>query len=109
LSNRYWCWPYCWCASYAVGGFTSMTCGGSTIIAGIISGACYKKGKKMKPFHVFLISASLEALQMVIILIFSKPFEKAYALVEVIGIPMIFANGAGAAIFMLIIYSVIDN
>src|SRR5699024_12495625 len=18
LSNRYWCWPYCWCASYAV-------------------------------------------------------------------------------------------
>lgn len=92
-----------------LGGFTSMTCGVSTIIAGIISGACYKKGKKMKPFHVFLISASLEALQMVIILIFSKPFEKAYALVEVIGIPMIFANGAGAAIFMLIIYSVIDN
>src|SRR5699024_10014244 len=39
--------------------------------------------------------------------IFSKPFEKAYALVEVIGIPMVFANGAGAAISMLIMYSVI--
>lgn len=92
-----------------LGGFTSMTCGVSTIIAGVISGACHKKGKKAKPLHVFIISVSLEALQMAIILLFSKPFEKAYALVEVIGIPMIFANGIGAAIFMLIIYSVIEN
>src|SRR5699024_6797217 len=62
-----------------LGGFTSMSCGVSTIIAGIISGACHKKGKKAKPLHFFIISVSLEALQMAIILLFSKPFEKAYA------------------------------
>ena len=92
-----------------LGGFTSITCGVSTIIAGIISGACYRKGKRVKPMYVFAICASLETLQMLLILLFSKPYGKAFALVEVIGVPMILANGVGAALFMLIVHNVMSD
>ena len=40
---------------------------------------------------------------MAIILIFSKPFDDALALVRIIALPMILANSTGAAIFVSII------
>ena len=43
------------------------------------------------------------------ILLISKPFEKAFTLVEVIGLPMILANGVGAALFLLIVHNVISE
>jgi two-component system, LytTR family, sensor histidine kinase LytS len=43
---------------------------------------------------------------MMIILLLAKPFEQALTLVEIIGIPMIVANGLGSAIFLLIIRNV---
>ena len=46
---------------------------------------------------------TLEAVQMLIILILSKPFEQAWILVQVIGIPMILVNGLGMFLFMYII------
>lgn len=89
-----------------MGGFTAFSCGLSTIIASILASAFYRKGKHVKSLHAFLICMLAEAIQMATILVFSKPFESAYALVEVIGIPMIFANGVGAALFMLIVHNV---
>jgi two-component system LytT family sensor kinase len=44
-----------------------------------------------------------EALQMLIILAVARPFPEAWALVKVIGIPMILANSCGAALFMSIL------
>lgn len=92
-----------------LGGFTAISCGVSTIIAGVVAGAFYRKGKALNPFIVFGIGALAEAIQMSMILLISKPFEKAWTLVEVIGLPMILANGVGTALFLLIVHNVINE
>ncbi|MFJ7825952.1 LytS/YhcK type 5TM receptor domain-containing protein [Psychrobacillus sp. NPDC096623] len=92
-----------------LGGFTAISCGVSTIIAGLIAGVFYRKGRALKPLTVFAIGALTEAMQMSMILLISKPFEQALTLVKVIGIPMILANGVGAALFILIVQNVISQ
>ncbi|MBO0587795.1 sensor histidine kinase [Sporosarcina sp. E16_8] len=92
-----------------LGGFTAISCGLSTIVAGIVAGAFYRKGKALKPVTVFGIGALAEAMQMSMILLISKPVEKAFTLVEVIGVPMILANGVGTALFLLIVHNVISE
>ncbi|KAA0948865.1 sensor histidine kinase [Sporosarcina sp. ANT_H38] len=92
-----------------LGGFTAVSCGLSTIVAGVVAGAFYRKGNALKPLTVFGIGALAEAMQMSMILLLSKPFEKAFTLVEVIGVPMILANGVGAALFLLIVRNLISE
>ncbi|MFJ7935106.1 LytS/YhcK type 5TM receptor domain-containing protein [Sporosarcina sp. NPDC096371] len=92
-----------------LGGFTAFSCGLSTIVAGVVAGAFYRKGKALKPLTVFGIGALAEAMQMTMILLISNPFEQARTLVEVIGMPMILANGVGTAIFILIVHNVISE
>ncbi|WP_318616076.1 sensor histidine kinase [Sporosarcina sp. YIM B06819] len=92
-----------------LGGFTAISCGLSTIIAGVVAGAFYRKGKALKPLTVFGIGALAEAMQMSMILLISRPFEQAVSLVEVIGLPMILANGVGTALFLLIVHNVISE
>lgn len=89
-----------------LGGFTAVSCGLSTIIAGVVAGVFYRKGRALKPLTMFGIGALMEAMQMSMILLISKPFEQALTLVKVIGIPMILANGVGTALFLLIVYNV---
>ncbi|PIC56846.1 sensor histidine kinase [Sporosarcina sp. P12(2017)] len=93
----------------SLGGFTAISCGISTIISGILAGYFYKKGKHISPLLAFAIGAAAEALQMLLILVIADPFEKAFALVQAIGLPMILANGMGTALFMLIAYNVISD
>lgn len=92
-----------------LGGFTAISCGTSTILAGILAGAFYKRGKKINPMLAFGIGSLAETMQMGIILLISKPFEKAVTLVEVIGLPMIIANGVGTALFILIVQNVTNQ
>ncbi|MBZ5753686.1 LytS/YhcK type 5TM receptor domain-containing protein [Metabacillus rhizolycopersici] len=92
-----------------LGGFTAISCGLATIIAGALSGLFYRKNKHVKMRSAFLIGALAEAIQMLIILLISRPLEKAWTLVEIIGVPMILANGMGSALFLLIIKSVINE
>lgn len=92
-----------------LGGFTAVSCGLSTIVAGVIAGAFYRKGRSIHPLIALGIGSLAEALQMSVILLISKPFEKAVALVEVIGLPMILANGVGVALFLLIVRTVISE
>ncbi|MFB3166538.1 sensor histidine kinase [Neobacillus sp. 179-C4.2 HS] len=94
---------------YTLGGFTGLSCGLATIIAGILAGIFYRKNKIVKLRSAFLIGALAESLQMVVILLLASPFEKAWTLVEIIGLPMILANGLGCALFLLIIKSVINE
>ena len=93
----------------ALGGFTGFACGLSTIIAGFVASEFYRRGKKAGPLLAFGVGALAEAIQMGFILLLSKPFERALSLVEIIGLPMILANGIGAAIFMLIVHSVLSE
>lgn len=93
----------------SLGGFTAISCGISTIISGVLAGYFYKKGKRIGPLLAFTIGAAAEALQMLLIVVMAEPFEKAFALVQTIGVPMILANGMGTALFMLIAYHVISD
>jgi two-component system, LytTR family, sensor histidine kinase LytS len=94
---------------FTLGGFTGLSCGLATIVAGILAGIFYRKNKIVKLKSAFFIGALAESLQMLVILLISRPFEKAWTLVEMIGMPMILANGLGCALFLLIIKSVISE
>ncbi|WP_456272243.1 LytS/YhcK type 5TM receptor domain-containing protein [Bacillus sp. AK031] len=94
---------------FTLGGFTDVACGIAAIIAGVISGAFHKRNKHVKLPTAFLIGALAETIQMLIILLVAKPYDKALTLVEMIGIPMILANGLGCALFLLVIKNVVNE
>ncbi|WP_019415202.1 sensor histidine kinase [Paenisporosarcina sp. TG20] len=94
---------------FTLGGFTALACGLAAIVAGILSGAFHRKDSRNKISNAFFIGAAAETIQMLIILLMAKPYEKALTLIEVIGIPMIIANGVGCALFLLIIKSVFNE
>lgn len=94
---------------FTLGGFTGISCGLAAIIAGVLAGLFHRKNKHVRLQSAFFIGALAEAVQMLIILLISRPFEKAWTLVEIIGVPMILANGIGSALFLLIIKSVINE
>lgn len=92
-----------------LGGFTAISCGLASIIAGLLSGLFYRKNRHVKLGSAFMIGALAETIQMSVILLISRPMEQARTLVEIIGVPMILANGMGCALFLLIIKSVINE
>ncbi|MBD2868022.1 sensor histidine kinase [Paenibacillus arenilitoris] len=94
---------------FTLGGFTAVPCSLASIIAGVLSGALHRKSAVVNPGVSLMIGSVAEALQMLIILLLAKPFDKALDLVSVIGVPMISANGLGAALFLLIIKSVVNE
>jgi two-component system sensor histidine kinase LytS len=94
-----------------IGGFTAVACAVSTISEGILSGLLKRRMEKSNHrFTLALLSGFVaEIMQMTIILILAKPYESALDLVEVIGIPMILANGIGIAVFIAIVDSVLHG
>ncbi|SES40318.1 sensor histidine kinase [Salipaludibacillus aurantiacus] len=97
---------------FLLGGFTGFACGISAVIAGVIAGIAHrymKKGSSLSLPLTFFVGVLSETIQMTIILLVARPFDQALALVELIGLPMILANGVGAAVFVLIIRSVIKE
>ncbi|MCM3364414.1 sensor histidine kinase [Niallia sp. MER TA 168] len=95
---------------YTLGGFTAFSCAISTILAGTVAGYLGKvrKQKKKKITSTFAVTVgmALETVQMLIILVTAKPFEQAWQLVQIIGLPMIFVNGFGTLLFMFMIQSI---
>lgn len=96
-----------------LGGFTAAACAISTLLAGVAAGYLGKKRrnnrKKITPMYAVSIGMSLEAVQMLIILLVAKPFHHALDLVELISLPMILVNGFGTLLFVLIIQSIIRD
>jgi len=95
-----------------LGGFTAFACGISTILAGLITGYIgrrFQKTKRNTPWHAAAIGIVMECMQMGVILIAAQPFDEALALVKVIAVPMIFINGFGVSLFMVIIQSIINE
>ncbi|MHA2939575.1 LytS/YhcK type 5TM receptor domain-containing protein [Vibrio sp. RC27] len=95
---------------YSLGGFTDLACAISTTTEGLVGGLLHsylmsrnKKEWLFNPGIVFSITLVAEVLQMSIILAVAQPFDKAYALVSTIAIPMLIANSIGAALFMSIL------
>ncbi|MEF2290592.1 sensor histidine kinase [Virgibacillus dokdonensis] len=94
---------------FLLGGYTALSCGIATIIAGFFSGYFHKKQSHHSLPKVFTITATAEIIQMLLILLLAGSFEQNIPLVEVIGLPMVIANGLGGALFMLIIQMVIQE
>ena len=95
---------------YFLGGFTALSCGLATTIGGAIGGIVhlYLFGKNRSesafdPKVAFVTALFAEMIEMVIILLISSPYANAVTLVQVIAVPMILSNAAGAALFMSII------
>ncbi|SFO30755.1 two-component system, LytT family, sensor histidine kinase LytS [Anaerocolumna aminovalerica] len=85
-----------------INGFTAFACAISTLAEGIISAvtAKYVKKNKYKSSDLFAITFFAELLQMIIILIFAKPYQEAVTLVRVIAVPMVFFNSMGMVLFV---------
>ncbi|TYO98129.1 signal transduction histidine kinase LytS [Geothermobacter ehrlichii] len=95
---------------YALGGFTALSCGISTTLEGLIGGLVHRHltrhnlaDKRFSPTVVLATTFAAEALQMIVILLLSRPWQDAYSLVSTIALPMILANSVGAALFISII------
>ena len=94
-----------------IGGFTAFSCSLSTILGGIISGQLskhYKRSKHKVLFSIFW-GVVVESIQMLIIILLSKPSAAALDLVKVIGLPMVASNAFGITIFLLILSRMISE
>lgn len=94
-----------------LGRFTAIACGLSTILGGVIAGYVkkYVDAQPRKWMWGFLIAASIEVLQMGIILILARPFDQALRLVQLIFLPMTFINAVGTAAFILLIQQIYEE
>jgi len=91
-----------------IGGFTSVACGVSTIVEGLLAGYCSHmfKNIRMDWLGALVMGAIAEIIQMAIILIIAKPFADAIELVKIIWLPMVFVNSIGISIFIAITQSI---
>ncbi len=96
---------------YFVGGFTDLACALATVVEGAVGGLVYRRVglEKLNWRVAFWAGFAAEVIQMVIILLVAKPFSMALELVQVIGLPMIIVNSAGAALFIMIILSIFQD
>lgn len=95
---------------YSLGGITAEICMTSTILTGFISGIVHyillKKGRVdliYNPFIIAILAMLSESLEMIMILVFSKPYDVVSHAVHSIAAPMIVANSIGSAMFMQIL------
>ncbi|HEY8346232.1 MAG TPA: LytS/YhcK type 5TM receptor domain-containing protein [Symbiobacteriaceae bacterium] len=87
-----------------IGGFTGPACALATFTQGVVSGLIRlvpgRTHGSVSPGRAFLVTVTLEIVQMVMILLVAKPPEAAIALVRLIAVPMVVANSLGVAFFL---------
>ncbi|NUF27434.1 two-component system, LytT family, sensor kinase [Gilliamella bombicola] len=95
---------------YTLGGITAESCMLSTILIGLISGLLHyvlmKKGRVdliYNPLLVGVLGLLVESLEMILVLLISRPFDVVLHAVRSIAAPMIVANSIGSAMFMRIL------
>lgn len=93
----------------ALGGFTAVACSISTVLAGLAAGLLYRynKGEFIGLRAAVAFAALVEVFHMGVVLLSSRPFSQALALVQQISFPMIFANALGMGIFSFILVNYI--
>lgn len=96
---------------FSLGGFTSLACAIGTTSSGLISGLFAKKyeNERINFKTGFLIGLLALTIEMLIVIIFSRPLIQAIKLVEIIGLPMILTNSLGIAIFISILNKVKED
>lgn len=97
---------------YAIGGGITLLAGTtSTICAGILSGIIYLLNRKrfIGLKGAVLFAGCMEAIQMGLVLLMSRPFDQAVEVVSKVGIPMILANMVGVSVFSYIYLNMIQE
>lgn len=91
-----------------IGGFTALPCSIGTVVGGFTGSMLYHRIKirTFDPVAALFSVVIIEVIQMLLILLLAKPFDAAVNLVEVIGLPMIFVNSIGLAVFVELAASV---
>lgn len=87
---------------FDIGGFTATACAVSTLVEGL-AGSLFSsrfKAGKMGSSSVFILTVFVEFLQMMIILLISRPFSAAVQLVKLISLPMMTMNALGMLVFL---------
>lgn len=87
---------------FDIGGFTALSCALSTLMEGMVGSLFSRRFKmgKISNVGIFLITALVEAGQMIMILLIARPFSAALRLVDVIAFPMIVMNSLGMTVFL---------
>lgn len=96
---------------YDPNGLTSLACAISTLSEGVIGSLLSYKytQRKIKWFHILIISVAIEILQMFFILIISKPMVDAVEVVRMIAPPMIVMNTCGELVFIGTFRQILDE
>jgi len=91
----------------SLGGFTAPGGVAATLLEGVVAGLVHRafvrrgEADRLVSWRLALgLTAAGEVVHMAILLLVAKPFQEAVAIVGQIGLPMITANSAGAALFM---------
>ncbi|MFZ5966704.1 MAG: LytS/YhcK type 5TM receptor domain-containing protein [Bacillota bacterium] len=94
-----------------IGGFTTVACAVSTVLEGLMAGymGLYIQDKKRKWMYAALTGVIAESMRKISVLIFSRPFADAVALVKAIWIPMVIINSLGLALLFMIIESIFNE
>jgi len=96
--------------TYDIGGITSIPCAITTILAGFISAFIYKKGQKYdKWFYGLIGGIVVESVEMLLILLLSKPYDKAIYIAKSIYLPMSFTNAIGICLLILLIQKLLNE
>lgn len=93
-----------------MGGFTALPCAISTIIAGVVSAGLYRFSNKDNKWIYGLIGGVImQSVEMLLILIMSKPFPVALDIVKNIYVPMGFTNAIGISILILLVQNIFEE
>jgi two-component system LytT family sensor kinase len=96
--------------TYDIGGITSVPCAITTILAGFLSAFIYKKCVKFdKWFYGLMGGFIIESIEMLLILLISKPYYDALAIVKSIYFPMSFTNALGICMLILLIQKIFNE
>ncbi|ABK62215.1 sensor histidine kinase [Clostridium novyi] len=92
------------------GGVTAIPCAITTVASGFIGGILHKYANQTNRWiYGFIGGIVVETLEMILILIFSKPFDLAVHIVKNIYIPMGFANAIGISLLILLIENIYEQ
>ncbi len=93
---------------YLSGGFTYVESAVSTVVAGLVAGLVFKRGRYKSKGLISIRAAGVLSVIILIyhyvqILVFCKPSDKAAILIQSIAVPMMVSNAGGVVIFLFII------
>lgn len=96
--------------TYDIGGITSIPCAITTILAGFVSAYIHKKCIRYEKWFYGLVGGLvMESIEMLLILLISKPFTKALSIAKSIYLPMSLTNALGICILIVLIQKILNE